>query len=341
MQAMVLRAPAPAEERPLRLEEIPEPEPKETEILVRVERCGVCRTDLHVVEGDLPPRRPRIVPGHEVVGTVARVGSGVRSVTEGDRVGVPWLHATCGRCEYCTTGRENLCAEKLFTGYTRDGGYAPFVVGQDGYVLRLPPGDGARWAPFLCAGIIGYRALKTALPRPGGRIGFFGFGGSAHLALQLAARLGFETVAYSRSPAHLDLARRLGASETVLTASDRDPARRPTLDGAVVFAPAGAVVVQALREVKKGGTLAIAAIHLSPIPSIDYDHDLFGERTIVGVEANTRADAREFLDLAVRLRLESTVTTRPLADANQALTDLKHGDVVGALVLDCETGASS
>jgi propanol-preferring alcohol dehydrogenase len=322
----------------LRLEEVPEPEPRETEVLVRVERCGVCRTDLHVVEGDLPPRRPTIVPGHEVVGTVARLGPRARSVAVGDRVGVPWLHATCGRCEYCTSGRENLCDEKLFTGYTRDGGYAPFVVGQDGYVLRLPPGDPAHWAPFLCAGIIGYRALKTALPRPGGRIGFFGFGGSAHLALQLAARLGFETVAYSRSPTHLDLARKLGASETVLVGPDRGSARPPGLDGAVVFAPAGAVVVQALREVRKGGTVAVAAIHLSAIPPIDYDRDLFGERRLVSVEANTRTDAREFLDLAARLRLESTVTTRPLAQANEALADLKHGDVVGALVLDCRPG---
>jgi len=339
MKAMVLRGPSPVETGPLHLEEVPLPEPSSTEVLVRVTRCGVCRTDLHVVEGDLPPRLPTVIPGHEVVGRVERVGDTVRSVAVGDVVGVPWLHRTCGSCEYCLTGRENLCDAKGFTGYTTNGGYAPYVLGEDGYVFRLPPGDATRWAPFLCAGIIGYRALKAALPRPGGRLGFFGFGGSAHLALQLASRLGYETVAYSRNPRHLDLARTLGASETVLTEGGSRGGRSPSLDGAVVFAPAGEVVVQALPELKKGGTLSIAAIHLSPIPSIDYDRYLFGERRIVSVEANTRADAREFLDLAHRLRLESTVEVRPLAQANEALRDLKRGAVVGALVLDCSSAA--
>jgi alcohol dehydrogenase, propanol-preferring len=336
MRAMVLHAPAPAESRPLRLEEMPTPRPGPSELLVRVERCGVCRTDLHVVEGDLAPRRPTIVPGHEAIGTVAEVGAEVRDLTVGDRVGVPWLRWTCGRCDYCATGRENLCERKEFTGYTANGGYATHVVAQDGYAFRLPPGDATGWAPFLCAGIIGYRALKAALPRPGGRIGFFGFGGSAHLTLQLAARQGYETVAYTRDRAHFEHAQRLGASEVVL-ADGRAPADRPpSLDGAVVFAPAGEVVLQALRELRKGGTVSIAAIHLSPIPPIDYDRWLFGERRIVSVEANTRADAREFLDLASRLRLESTVGLRPLAEANEALADLKHDKVVGALVLDCQ-----
>ena len=335
MKAMVLHSVAPVESHPLQLEELPTPEPRETEILVRVDKCGVCRTDLHVVEGDLPPQRAAIVPGHEIVGTVARVGREVRTVSVGERVGIPWLHHTCGRCEYCTTGRENLCAEKVFTGYSVDGGYAEYAVGEEGYTFPLPDVDAAQFAPFLCAGIIGYRALKVALPRPGGRIGFFGFGGSAHLTLQLAARLGYETVAFSRNAAHLELAKEVGASETVLT-SDRDRASSaPRLDSAVVFAPTGEVVVQALRELKKGGTLSIAAIHMSPIPAIDYDRYLFGERKIVSVEANTRADAREFLDLAHRLRLESTVQRRALKDANEALEDLKSGRLTGAAVLDC------
>jgi len=333
MKAMVLHATAPVESRPLRLEELATPEPKASEVLVRVDKCGVCRTDLHVVEGDLPPLRPAIVPGHEVVGTVVLAGREVRTLAAGERVGVPWLHHTCGRCEYCTTGRENLCAEKVFTGYSVNGGYADHIIGEEGYTFPLPSTDAARFAPFLCAGIIGYRALKVALPRPGGRIGFFGFGGSAHLTLQLAARLGYETVAYSRNPEHLKLAREVGASETVLT-SERTPPP-PRLDSAVVFAPTGEVVVQALRELKKGGTLSIAAIHMSPIPSIDYDRYLFGERKIVSVEANTRADAREFLDLAHRLHLESTVEVRPLAEANEALADLKNGRLTGAAVLDC------
>jgi alcohol dehydrogenase, propanol-preferring len=337
MKAMVLHAPAPVDSSPLRSEDVAEPEPGPGEVRVRIDKCGVCRTDLHVVEGDLPPLRPQVIPGHEIVGQVDKVGAGVLALRVGDRVGVPWLHLTCGRCEYCLTGRENLCDNKQYTGCSVDGGYAEAVVGREGYVFPLPEGDAARQAPLLCAGIIGYRALKLALPRPAGRIGFFGFGGSAHLALQLASKLGFETVAYSRSQAHLDLARRLGASETVLTTTDtsRSP-HPPTLDGAVDFAPAGETVPPALRELKKGGTLSIAAIHMSPIPSLDYDHLVFGERKIVGVEANTRADAIEFLDLAFRLHLESTVSERKLAQANEALRDLKSGKVDGALVLDCK-----
>jgi len=335
MKAMVLHGVAPVDSRPLRLEEVETPTPNGSEVLVRVDKCGVCRTDLHVVEGDLPPLRPTVVPGHEIVGTVVRIGKGVRTLSEGDFVGIPWLHHTCGRCEYCTTGRENLCSEKVYTGYSVNGGYAEYALGEEGYTFSLPSTEAARFAPFLCAGIIGYRALKVALPRPGGRIGFFGFGGSAHLTLQLASRLGYETVAYSRNPEHLKLAKQVGAAESVLTSDPRSSDSAPRLDSAVVFAPTGEVVVQALRELKKGGTLSIAAIHMSPIPAIDYDRYLFGERKIVSVEANTRADAREFLDLAYRLRLESTVQLRPLKEANEALADLKGGRLTGAAVLDC------
>jgi alcohol dehydrogenase, propanol-preferring len=331
---MALSEPGPIAGRPLRLEERPEPVPEDHEVLVRVERCGVCRTDLHVVTGDLPVIRRNVVPGHEVVGTIVQTGAAVRTLTVGQRVGIPWLRKTCGRCEYCLAGRENLCESKEFTGYTADGGYAELALGEEGYVLPLPTGDPAPLAPLLCAGIIGYRAFKLARPGPGHRIGFFGFGGSAHLTLQLAARLGFETVAYSRAPAHLALAERLGATETVLTSGPR-PDRPPSLDAALVFAPVGDVVLEALRELRKGGTVAIAAIHLSPIPSIDYDRWLFGERRIVSVEANTRADAFEFLTLAQRLALQSEVRVRPLAEANDALHDLEEGRVTGAAVLDC------
>jgi propanol-preferring alcohol dehydrogenase len=335
---MVLRSTSAVESSPLRREEVAIPEPADREVLVRVDKCGVCRTDLHVVEGDLPPLLSQVIPGHEIVGTVARVGREVRSLSEGQTVGIPWLHHTCGSCEYCLTARENLCERKVFTGYSTNGGYAEYALGEEGYVFPLPSGNAARQAPWLCAGIIGYHALKVALPRPGGRIGFFGFGGSAHLALQLASRLGYETVAYSRNPGHLELAKEVGAAETVLASGPRTAAAKPTLDSAVVFAPAGEVVPQALAELKKGGCLSIAAIHMSPIPSIDYDRLLFGERRIVSVEANTRADAREFLDLAERLHLDSTVSVRPLPEANRALQDLKHGQVVGALVLDCRGG---
>ncbi len=332
---MRLNRVASIETHPLEIADSPMPEPREGEILVGVDVCGVCRTDLHVVEGDLPPKLAGVIPGHEVVGRVTEVGPGVSTFSKGETVGIPWLHHTCGQCEYCRTGRENLCDRKTFTGYDVPGGYADFVKAEAAFALRLPEGDPAHLAPWLCAGLIGYRALKLALPRPGGRIGFFGFGGSAHLTLQLAAKLGYETIAYTRNPAHAALAQRLGASETVIASAESNADPLPRLDGAVVFSPAGESVVQALRELRKGGTLSIAAIHMSPIPSIDYDRYFVGERKIQSVEANTREDAREFLDLAGRLHLESIVTVRKLSEANEALIDLKHGRVDGAAVLDC------
>jgi alcohol dehydrogenase, propanol-preferring len=334
MRAMILHGARDVATIPLTPEKVDDPTAVGSEVRVRVEACGVCRTDLHVVEGDLPMRLSAVIPGHEIVGRVDQVGPEVRNYQKGDRVGIPWLRRTCGRCEYCTTGRENLCAAKEFTGYTAHGGYAEYAVADEAFVFPLPAGAAAPLAPFLCAGIIGYRALKLALPRPGGRIGFFGFGGSAHLTLQLASRMGYETVAYSRSPEHRELATRLGASETVSTELGGRVTRPPSLDGAVVFSPAGASVRDALAEMKKGALLSIAAIHMSPIPKLDYDRYLFGERRVMSVEANTRQDAREFLELAARLHLESTVETRPLLEANQALQDLKEGRVVGALALD-------
>ncbi len=334
MKAMVLRHPSADTTEWLTSEERAKPVPKSNEVLVRVDKCGVCRTDLHEVEGELPPLLPEVIPGHEIVGNVEQIGSDVQTFAKGDRVGIPWLHHTCGRCEYCITGRENLCENKVYTGYSVNGGYAEYALGEESYIFHLPPGDPAKLAPFLCAGIIGYRALKVALPRPGGRIGFYGFGGSAHLALQLASKLGYETVAYDRNADHLALARKLGADETVLLPRKSDATAWPTLDAIVNFTPAGETVLPALQELKKGGILSIASIHMTPLPSIDYDRYLFGERKIMSVESNTRADAREFLDLATRLKLESTVGVRPLKQANEALRDLKEGRVVGALVLD-------
>ncbi|MDG6904386.1 MAG: zinc-dependent alcohol dehydrogenase family protein [Nitrososphaerota archaeon] len=334
MNAMVLHKTAEVEEKPLEYEQVEKPEPGECEVLVRVDKCGVCRTDLHVVEGDILPKLSSVIPGHEIVGRIERTGSKVSTLSDGDVVGIPWLHHTCGICEYCMTSRENLCDNKWYTGYSVNGGYSEYAIGREGYAFPLPDIDPARAAPFLCAGIIGYRAFKLALPRPGGRIGFFGFGGSAHLTLQLAEKLGYETVAYSRSTSHLDLAKELGATKTVMTKGAYS-SDTPTLDSAIVFAPAGSVVIEALKELKKGGSLSIAAIHMSNIPEIDYDKYLFGERKIMSVEANTRADAREFLDLAIRLNLKSEVEVRPLTEANEALKDLKDGKVSGALVLDC------
>lgn len=331
---MVLREVGSVESRPLKLEDVEDPKPAKDGVLVAVENCGVCRTDLHVVEGELPPLSRSIIPGHEIVGKVESVGEEVTSFAVGDFVGIPWLHSTCGKCEYCITGRENLCDSKVFTGYSVNGGYAQLAAGKENYVFKIQNGSNfASMAPFFCAGIIGYRAMKLALPAPGGRIGFFGFGGSAHITLQLASKLGYETVAYSRNPSHLKLAQDLGASETVLT-KDSTPKDR-TLDSAVVFAPVGSVVVDALKQLKKGGIVSVAAIHMSPIPSIDYDGDLLGERKIMSVESNTRSDGREFLELAKRLKLETRVTVRKLEEANETLIDLKKGNIDGAFVLDC------
>jgi propanol-preferring alcohol dehydrogenase len=338
MRAMVLNRPGPVESHPLRRIEVADPEPGPHEIRVRVEACGVCRTDLHVVEGDLTPRRDSMIPGHEVVGRVDRVGPEVSAWSVGDRVGIPWLHQTCGHCAFCRTGQENLCGSKEFTGYTVPGGYAPWALAEDGFALPLPEGDAAPLAPLLCAGIIGYRALKVAAPPPGGRVGFFGFGASAHLTLQLAHRLGYETIVYSRNPSHLELAQSLGASEVVDTHAKRSEPHSRLLDAALVFAPAGEVVVEALQELQRGASLAIAAIHLSPIPAIDYDRWLFGERKMQSVEANTRTDALEFLNLAHRLGIRSTTSTRPLEAANEALADLKAGRIRGAVVLEPRVG---
>ncbi len=333
---MLLRNVSNVEEHPLLYEDVEDPEPRDNEVLVRVDYCGVCRTDLHVIEGDLPPIVPSIIPGHEIVGKITKLGKNVGTLSEGEVVGIPWLHHTCGRCEFCITSRENLCESKVYTGYTVNGGYSQYALGEEGYVVRLSK-SAANIAPFLCAGIIGYRALKVALPKPGGRIGFFGFGGSAHLTLQLASKMGYETVAFSRNPVHLRLAQELGAAETVMTTTNDTQSEVRYLDSAVVFTPAGETVLQALPLLKKGGILSIAAIHMSPIPQIDYDKYLFGERKIMSVEANTRADAQEFLDLAARLKLESTISVRSLKEANEALIDLKNGKVVGAEVLDCRS----
>jgi alcohol dehydrogenase, propanol-preferring len=337
MKAVVLRNTSDVELHPLKYEDVEKPEIKDDEVLIRVEKCGVCRTDLHVVEGELPPLSSEIIPGHEAVGKIVKVGRLVQNLSKDDTVGVPWLHSTCGKCEFCVSGRENLCNNKVYTGYTINGGYAEYMTGKEGFVFKLPiKDDNAKLAPLLCAGIIGYRALKAALPRPGARIGFFGFGASAHITLQLASRLGFETIAYSRNPLHIELALNLGATEAKL--SEEEPKEStPTLDAALVFAPVGSVVLQALKDTKKGGTVSIAAIHMTPIPQIDYDRYLYGEKKITSVESNTREDALEFLALADRLGLKGTVTLRSLKEANEALIDLKHGRVVGAVVLDCSS----
>lgn len=315
---------------PLRLLDRPVPEPGPGELLIRVLRCGVCRTDLHLAEGDLQPRRPDVTPGHEVVGEVVRAGEGTTRFAEGDRVGVAWLAGTDGSCRYCRRGSENLCPRSVYTGWDRDGGYADYVVAADAYVHPLPSGfSDAELAPLLCAGIIGYRALRRAELPPGGRLGIYGFGGSAHLAAQVAMASGATVHVFTRAPAARDLALELGAA-SAQDSYDRSP---EPLDSAIIFAPVGEVVPPALRNLDRGGTLAIAGIHLSDIPSLNYADELFQERTLRSVTANTRGDAEEFLRLAERLRLKVTVTPYPLDAADQALSDLAADRITGAAVL--------
>jgi alcohol dehydrogenase, propanol-preferring len=315
---------------PLRLLDRPVPDPGRGELLVRVLCCGVCRTDLHLAEGDLTPRRPDVTPGHEVVGEVVRAGEGTTRFAAGDRVGVAWLAGTDGSCRYCRRGSENLCPRSVYTGWDRDGGYAEYLVAADGYVHALPSGfSDAELAPLLCAGIIGYRALKRAEVPPGGRLGIYGFGGSAHLAAQVAMAAGATVHVFTRAPAARQLARELGAA----SAQDSFDVSPEPLDSAIIFAPVGEVVPPALRNLDRGGTVAIAGIHLSDIPSLNYSDELFQERTLRSVTANTRGDAEEFLRLAERLRLRVSVTSYPLDAADQALSDLAADRITGAAVL--------
>jgi len=331
MRAMALREPGPIEEKPLALVERPEPEPGAGEILVQVEVCGVCRTDLHVVEGDLPLRRPGVVPGHEVVGRVVGRGPGATRFAEGARVGIAWLRHSCGGCRFCERGAENLCLQPRFTGWDADGGYAERAVVPEAFAYALPEAlPAAQLAPLLCAGIIGYRAYRRSGVRPGGRLGLFGFGGSAHVTIQVARHEGCEVYVFSRGGEHRALAEELGAA-WVGDSRDRPP---HPLDGAILFAPAGELVPPALEALDRGATLAIAGIHLSPVPCLDYEKHLFQERTLQSVTANTREDGRALLELAARIPIRTHTHSYPLEHANEALLDLKQDRIRGAAVLD-------
>lgn len=315
---------------PLRLAERAVPDPGPGELLVRVLVCGVCRTDLHLAEGDLPPRAPAVTPGHEVVGEVVATGPGATRFVPGDRVGAAWLAGTDGTCQYCRRGRENLCPASVYTGWDVHGGYAEYLIVADAFAHPLPAGfSDAELAPLLCAGIIGYRALRRAEVPPGGALGIWGFGGSAHLAAQIAIAQGAAVHVFTRAPAARELALSLGAA----SAQDSyDPAPEP-LDSAIIFAPVGDMVPPALAALDRGGTLAIAGIYLTAIPALDYARHLFQERTLRSVTANTRGDAAEFLMLAERLRIKVTTTPYPFDKADRALADLAGDRVQGAAVL--------
>jgi propanol-preferring alcohol dehydrogenase len=335
MTAWRVRRPGPMNSRPLERVTADVPRPASGELLVAVRACGVCRTDLHVTEGDLPVHRRGVIPGHEVVAEVIEVGPDAAPGTGGefavgDRVGIAWLRHTCGRCKFCKSGRENLCPDSLYTGWDADGGYAEFATVPATYAHPLPDGySDAELAPLLCAGIIGYRALMRAELPSGGRLGIYGFGGSAHLTAQVALAQGAELHVMTRGEKAKELASALGAA-SVQGASDRPPV---ALDSAILFAPVGDLVLPAMEALDRGGTLAIAGIHLSDIPAMDYQRHLFQERQLRSVASNTRADAREFLAFAGRHRLEVTSPQYPLGKADDALADLGAGRVSGAAVL--------
>lgn len=313
----------------LTLVDVPIPSPGVGEVLVKVSACGVCRTDLHVVAGELPAHRSPVVPGHEIVGVVVASGAETGEIGVGDRVGVPWLRHTCGACRWCRTGRENLCTASTYTGWDADGGYAEYAVARAAYTYPIPARlDAADAAPLLCAGIIGYRALRRAAVPPGGRLGIYGFGGSAHLTAQVALAQGVELHVVTRDAGARRLALELGASSAAA-----DSGSLPPLDAAITFAPAGGIVPEALAALGPSGTLAVAGIHLSDIPSLDYQRHLFGERTLTSVTSNTRGDGAEFLQLAERLDVRATVTSYPLKRAADALADLASDGVHGVAVL--------
>jgi propanol-preferring alcohol dehydrogenase len=340
MRAMVLTQPRPVEERPLQAVDVPAPEPGPGEVRIRVRACGVCHTDLHTVEGDLPLPKQPVIPGHQIVGVVEavggeahRAGTEARPYRVGDRVGVPWLYATCGACAFCREGRENLCESARFTGYHADGGYAETMVVSAAFTYPIPDGfSDTAAAPLLCAGVIGYRALRLSEVQPGQRLGLYGFGASAHVTIQVARHWGCEVFVFTRSADHRQLARDLGAA-WVGRAEEEPPAK---LHSAIIFAPAGGLVPEALRVLEKGGTLALAGITMSPVPELDYSL-LYHERTVRSVANSTRRDVEELLRLAGAVPIHTEVEEFPLEAANDALLHLKRSQVRGAGVLVVET----
>jgi alcohol dehydrogenase, propanol-preferring len=328
---------APADRHPLVCGIQPDPSPGPGELLVRVHVCGVCRTDLHLVEGDLAPRRTGVIPGHEVVGEVVDLGPGCHRFAIGERVGIAWLRRTCGRCRFCRRGDENLCLAPRFTGWDENGGYAELATVPEAFAYEIPDAfSDDEAAPLLCAGIIGYRALRRSRLPAGGRLGIYGFGGSAHLAAQVALHEGAEVHVMTRDEEHRRLAVTLGAT-SVGDAADPPPV---PLDAAILFAPVGDLVPPALRALDRGGTLAVAGIHLSDIPPLHYATDLFQERQLCSVTANTRLDGQEFLDLAARIPLRPTTVSYPFDDADRALSDLAADRITGAAVLHLAMAAT-
>lgn len=335
MNAMQLEHIGQIQENPLRNVQAPVPEPGPGEIRVKVRVCGVCRTDLHVIEGDLEPAKLPIIPGHQIVGTVDAIGPDCDRLRQGDRVGLAWLRHVCGQCEWCTSDRENLCPNQRFTGYHADGGYAEYALCDEDFAYAIPERvDDVSAAPLLCAGIVGYRALKRCEPREGGSLSIYGFGSSAHIIMQIAVDRGLRVHVVSRTPSHQEMARRMGAA---WAGDDPEQMPEPT-DSAILFAPVGKLAPPALKQLKRGGVLSIAGIHLSDIPSMNYKDTIFYERDIHTVTANTREEGRELLRAAARIPVKPRTRTWPLAEANEALQAMKAGEIDGTGVLIVDEG---
>lgn len=329
MRALLLREPAPVDTNPLHWSDLTLPAPEQGEVLVRINACGICRTDLHVVEGELEPHQPAIIPGHQIVGVIERVADQSSRYLPGTRVGIPWLHRTCGQCAYCLSGRENLCDKPEFTGYTRNGGFAEYTVADEDFVYPLPEGfDDLQAAPLLCAGIIGFRCLRVSGISSGANLGIYGFGAAGHVCIQVARDWDSKVFVCTREEKHRCLAMELGASWAG-GAMDQPPEQ---MDAAIIFAPAGELVPAALKVLKKGGTLVLGGIHMSAIPSFDYSL-IYQERSIRSVANNTRDDGRDFLKLAAQIPIHTEVQVFNLPDANRALNALKHDGIRGAGVL--------
>jgi alcohol dehydrogenase, propanol-preferring len=334
MRALILEQASPVEQRPLHEVDMPVPVPARGEVRVKVHACGLCHTDLHTVEGDLLPHKRPVVPGHQIVGVIDAIGSGVEQTKEGDRVGIPWLHSTDGTCEFCGRGLENLCPNALFTGYDTDGGYAEFTTVPADFCYPIPRKfSDANAAPLLCAGIIGYRSYRLTGVRPGENLGLYGFGASAHLVIQLARHQKCNVFVFTRNEGHRSLARGLGAVWT--GGAEETPPE--LLHAAIIFAPAGSLVPEALRTLRKAGTLVLAGITMSQIPALDYSL-LYNEKVVRSVANSTRQDAREFLALAGEIPLKTEVQVFELAEANQALLALKRSEIRGAGVLRVASG---
>jgi len=330
MQAMILKENKTIEESPLIWEEVPDPQPGPKQVRVKVKACGICRTDLHVIEGELPPVKFPLIPGHQIVGIVDVQGEEASRFKIGQRVGIAWLGRTCGTCEFCKEGKENLCPNQQFTGYHLDGGFAEYALVQENFAYEIPAAfEDEEATPLLCAGIIGYRALKRSQIKPGGKLGIYGFGSSAHIMIQIALHRSCQVYVCSRGNKHQKLAQEMGAT-WVGKADEKMPAK---MDSSIIFAPAGELVPPALRSLRKGGTLALAGIYMTPIPQMDYTECLFYERDLRSVTANTREDGRDLLQEAAQIPIRPKTQSFPLKDANQALQSLKQDQISGSGVL--------